>query len=137
MSGLLGEDLKHVRWLDPDDVSGAMTSGRIIAPLAAEVLFVFLASTLSHGVAGRSIGKLAVGLELVTTREGTRPPISQAVLRSVLTLVSLIMFGSGYFFMMISRRAQTLHDALSGTVTVLAASHRHRPRASEDAARRK
>lgn len=122
--GLFGKQLADISWIDPDDVSAALVAGTLALPAIAFAILVLVASGLGHGLAGRSLGKLVCGLELVEKNSGMRPSILRTIIRAVLGLVGLLAFGMGYLWLFVDRKSRTLHDVLAGTVAVVSSSRR-------------
>lgn len=122
--GLFGRNLSAISWVDPDDVSHALISGAILFPAAIFLILVFVASSLSHALAGRSLGKLATGLELVVKKSGRRPSLVRTVIRALLGIVASLALGMSYLWLIVDRKSRTLHDVLSGTVPVISSSRR-------------
>jgi uncharacterized RDD family membrane protein YckC len=127
--GLFGDEFSTANWLDPDDVSLLLMNGDLTIPLVAIVLLTVLFSAVSHGVMGRSIGKLIMGLELVRKKTGERVGFVRAIVRAFVALFSLLLGGAGYLWLIVDRRARTLHDHLTGTVVVVTSSRSERSRA--------
>ena len=66
---------------------------------------------------GRTPGRLIAGIRLVT-KKGETPGFIRAVLRTGFSLVSFATCCAGFWLALFDRRAQTLHDKLSGTFVV-------------------
>lgn len=69
-------------------------------------------------VTGQSLGKMAAGLRIVTSK-GEHPPFGSLVFRQ--TLGYLLTFGSlgfGFLFSVFSSKGRALHDYLAGTQVV-------------------
>jgi resuscitation-promoting factor RpfA len=122
MLGIFGEPLRAASYIDPDDVSGLILSGAYRKPLIGFLVLMLVFSALSHALAGRTLGKLAMGLELVATKTGERPKPARAVLRSVFAIFSLVLLGAGYLWLIIDRRSRAIHDWLTGTAVVVSRS---------------
>ncbi|MEZ4271930.1 MAG: RDD family protein [Myxococcota bacterium] len=64
---------------------------------------------------GRTLGRRIAGIVLV--RRSGRPMNGLlTTLRTILCTFSWLAFGAGFFWVVVDRRARTLHDVLSGTV---------------------
>lgn len=81
---------------------------------AFTLLFTLAYSVVLHAFAGQTIGKLLVGIRVVTV-DGGRVPASTALLRYLAYYVSLAVVGLGFVMagLRVDRRA--LHDLLAGT----------------------
>ncbi len=122
--GLFGNKLADISWIDPDEVSTALVGGSLALPVVAFAILVLVASSLGHALAGRSLGKLVCGLELVEKKSGMRPTLLRTVLRAILGLVGLAAFGMSYLWLFVDRKSRTLHDVLTGTIAVVSSSRR-------------
>jgi uncharacterized RDD family membrane protein YckC len=81
-------------------------------------LFAFVYSTLFAFVwGGRSPGRRALGLHLVDG-SGRAPSPTRALVRGLLSIVSVGLFLAGFWVALFDRRGQTLHDMLSRTFVV-------------------
>jgi uncharacterized RDD family membrane protein YckC len=120
--GLFGDAVSTADWLDPDDVTILLMQGKLTIPLIALVLLMVLFSAVSHGLMGRSLGKLICGLEVVRKKTGARAGFARATVRAFLSLLSLLLGGAGYLWLIVDRRARTFHDYLTGTVVIVSAS---------------
>lgn len=78
------------------------------------LVFTLAYSVVLHAVAGQTIGKLLVGIRVLTV-DGGRVPPSTALLRYLACYVSLAVVGLGFVMagLRVDRRA--LHDLLAGT----------------------
>ncbi|MCK6552863.1 RDD family protein, partial [Myxococcota bacterium] len=122
--GLVGAPIPLASFLDPDPLSGLLMSGALVVPAIVLAIVVLVSSGVAHAVAGRSLGKLVLGLELVEAKTGAPASRPRALVRAVLSLVSLALFGLGYLWVIVDRRSRALHDVLSGTVVVVSSSRR-------------
>lgn len=116
--GLFGEGPATANWLEPDDVGSMLVQGDLTIPLICLTVLVLVFSALSHGLTGRSLGKLICGLSVVRKKTGAQIGMGRAVARAFLTLLSLGLGGAGYLWLIVDRRARTWHDYLTGTVVV-------------------
>ncbi len=74
-------------------------------------------STVLHACGGQTIGKLLMGIRVVTVN--CEPlPAGGAFLRWVGTLVSALPLGAGFLWMLVDREQATWHDRLAGTMVV-------------------
>ncbi len=129
--GVFGDRLASADWLDPDDVGVMLVQGNLTLPLVLLFGLMLISSALSHGLAGRSLGKLVCGLELVRKKTGARTGMPRAIVRAVLSLFSVLLGGAGYLWLILDRRARTFHDHLTGTVVVVASSRTETPAAGD------
>jgi uncharacterized RDD family membrane protein YckC len=123
--GVFGKSVAAASLLDPDDMSALIMNGALLRPAAALVVLIFVGSAASHAFAGRTIGKLITGLELVTRKTGERPGPTRSILRALFQIGSILFMGSGYLWLLVDRRSRAIHDWLSGTIVVVAGSRRH------------
>ena len=81
----------------------------IAPPILAMVYFIIL-----HGFGGQTIGKLILGLRVVSTT-GTTISSGVAFLRWVGALISTLPLAMGFLWAIFDREHCTWHDKLSGT----------------------
>jgi uncharacterized RDD family membrane protein YckC len=74
----------------------------------------FAYTTVAHAIAGATLGKVVVGLQVVT-REGDLPPPGESAWRSVLAGLSLGAGGLGVAVVMLDPHHLALHDRIVGT----------------------
>jgi uncharacterized RDD family membrane protein YckC len=86
-----------------------------VALLAALVHFAH--ASLGVALAGRTLGKWMLGLEVVGT-DGGFPSPGRAALRAGLSLVSAGAAGLGLLLALVDRQGRGLHDRLTGTAVV-------------------
>ena len=120
--GVFGEGFSTANWLDPDDVSLLLMRGDLTIPLVLLVVLGLISSAIGHAVGGRSLGKLAFGLEVVRKKTGQPIGPVRAVLRAFLSLFSVALGGAGYLWLLVDRRGRTFHDYFCGTVVVISSS---------------
>jgi uncharacterized RDD family membrane protein YckC len=101
-----------------------LIGGAMLLPAIAFVVLVIVSSSLSHALAGRSLGKLVTGLELVEKSTGRRPTLLRTVIRAVVGVLGSIIFGMSYLWLIVDRRSRTLHDVITGTIAVVSSSRR-------------
>ena len=68
-------------------------------------------------LAGRSIGRRITGLYIVD-KEGSVPSATRLLNRSLLSLLSVALFGAGLWLVIFDRRGRSLHDLLTGTFLI-------------------
>lgn len=117
-SGALGEAAAALDVLEPDDIGTKLVQGDLTFALVTFLFLLLCYSTFTHGYLGRSLGKLAFGLRVVTSRTGQQPTPRRALLRAALSVPSLLLGCAGYLWPIVSRRATCLHDLLSFTRVV-------------------
>lgn len=121
--GLFGEAAASPS-LDPDVFTDALGKGHLNLAIGFVMVLGFVYSITAHALLGRSIGKLACGLELVANGTGHRPGVLRALWRGISTIPGVLLLGFGYFWLIMDRRNRTFHDRLSGTTVVVSASRR-------------
>jgi uncharacterized RDD family membrane protein YckC len=72
---------------------------------------------LCHGLAGRTLGELLLGLRLVT-KDGGPPGPLRALLHAVGTLLGVALLLLGYMWAAVGHTRQTLAEGLSGTLLI-------------------
>jgi uncharacterized RDD family membrane protein YckC len=106
-------------------VCGLSMSQAAVLPLAPVFLFILILVTgyllLFTIASGQTIGKMAMGLKVVDAEAGAaeRLSVSQAALRAVLTLTSVLPLGAG-FVPALMGDGLALHDRLARTRVVRA-----------------
>lgn len=78
------------------------------------LVFTLAYSVVLHALAGQTIGKLLVGIRVVTV-DGGRLPARTALLRYLTYYVSLAPFGLGFMMAGLRGDHRALHDLLAGT----------------------
>lgn len=93
--------------------------GRVFVPIYA--LLFFLASTyfiFLHYFAGRTIGKMALGIKLIST-DGTEIGIWESFMRWVGYYISAVFLFAGFVWSIFDPDSQTWHDKIAGTYVVI------------------
>jgi uncharacterized RDD family membrane protein YckC len=85
--------------------------------IAAFLVWWFLYLWIAGSIAGRTVGKAVVGLQIVAL-DGGRVRPARAALRAVVLPVSLV-FGLGLVPAVVGRSRRTLHDRAAGTRVVV------------------
>ncbi|MEE8409509.1 MAG: RDD family protein [Myxococcota bacterium] len=80
-------------------------------------LFAFAYNVIAAKRGGRTAGRLVTGTVLVRA-SGRRLGWSLVLFRSTVGIVSLALFGAGFFWSILDAKHRTWHDLLSGTVLV-------------------
>lgn len=70
-----------------------------------------------NGTYGATIGKMVMGLKIVK-ENGSKLNYSDALLRSLATYLSVIVFGLGIISMIWDKKKQTWHDKIAKTIVV-------------------
>lgn len=94
------------------DLKGATT----FKPLVVLFTLVFAGAytTLLHCLAGQTIGKMIVGVRVVTGDDGP-PPFGAALLRFIAYFASAGTFTLGFVMAGLRRDKRALHDLIAGT----------------------
>lgn len=77
------------------------------------VCFVYFAGFWRYG--GQTLGMRAWRLRL-RARDGTAPGARDLALRFAAAILSWLLLGAGFVWILFNRRREALHDRLSGTV---------------------
>ncbi len=114
-SGVWSVDASHqldfaAYWIHANP--GPALHGAIVAGL-----FAFAYNFIAAKRGGRTAGRLVAGTVLVRV-SGRRLGWSLALFRSITGIVSLALFGAGFFWSILDSKHRTWHDLLSGTVLV-------------------
>jgi len=67
---------------------------------------------------GASLGKIAMGIEVVEANEYTKPRFSVALNRSIFRIISGMIFYLGFIWAFFNPNRQTLHDKTAHTLVV-------------------
>jgi uncharacterized RDD family membrane protein YckC len=106
---------------DPAALAALVDRERIVALSIAAVVALALAvyATLSHALAGATLGKRLLGIRVVGP-DGRRPSPGRSAVRSGVAAISLALLGLGFLVALFSRTGRALHDVASGTWVVKA-----------------
>ena len=74
--------------------------------------------SIFEGLKGQTIGGMAANVRVVDADTGAIIGIPRAILRNVARILSGLVFGLGYFWMLWDPRKQTWHDKIAKTVVV-------------------
>jgi uncharacterized RDD family membrane protein YckC len=85
--------------------------------MAATVVEILYFAALESTTLQASVGKLALGLRLADL-EGRPITFARALLRRIARILSGFTFLIGYLMMLWTRRRQTLHDLMTGTLVL-------------------
>jgi uncharacterized RDD family membrane protein YckC len=111
---MLGAERARPEDMDPTQafsILGTLLSYLVVAGLVETAYFAFLESSSQQA----SLGKLAMGLQ-VTDLEGRRISFGKAVMRRVARTVTTFTLTIGFLMVLWTRRHQTLHDLMVGTL---------------------
>jgi uncharacterized RDD family membrane protein YckC len=113
-----GADESMHRWMDMDGHGGFPGMGVIALYYLAALFLDMIYFTWFHGSAGRTPGKMLLGLRVV---QATGEPMTfgLAFLRWVGYIVSKIVLYLGFFWIAFDRRKQGWHDKIAGTLVVM------------------
>lgn len=97
------------------------SSVHIVGGYGSGLLVSLVYFTYFHGRTGQTPGDAALGIKVVDLRGGATEPIGygRAAVRWVISIVSVIPIGLGYFWMLWDSEKQTWHDKAAGSVVVL------------------
>jgi len=79
------------------------------------VLFAAVYTIALHALFGQTIGKMLVGVRVVTGDDGAPPALGASVLRWVAYFASLATLGLGYVMAGLRQDKRALHDLIAGT----------------------
>jgi len=102
--------------MDPNQalaIVGTCLGYLVVAGLVETAYFALLESSSQQA----SLGKIALGLKL-TDLEGHRITLGRAVLRRVARTLTTFTLGIGFLMMLWTKRRQTLHDLMAGTLVL-------------------
>lgn len=88
--------------------------------------FSALYTTVLHSLTGQTVGKMLVGVRVVSTG-GALLPAGAALLRYIAYYVSLVTLGLGFAMAGLRADKRALHDLLAGSRVERDASHRREP----------
>lgn len=101
----------HTVWSSLDlSPAGLSWLSTITVPSLVFVVYCIVCWSL----AGRTIGMAALGLNVVTVKNGQSPGLGRSVVRAVIFLVPPLVLLSG-LWIMVDRRRRAWHDRISGT----------------------
>jgi uncharacterized RDD family membrane protein YckC len=112
---VVGDILGAVLGHRPHSVQLWVSGGNGFGLLISAVYFTFF-----HGRTGQTPGNAALGIRVVDARSRLGEPIGygRALLRWVVSLVSGVLIGLGYLWMLWDGRKQTWHDKAAGSLPV-------------------
>ena len=80
-------------------------------------LMLFFYSVVLHASGGQTVGKLIMGLRLVSA-DGAPVTVGVAFLRWVAVILSLLPLGAGFLWAAVSTKRVAWHDMVAGTMVV-------------------
>ena len=100
-------------------LAGALAGGLpiVLPSLAFVAVAGFVYATVSHTLAGATLGKRLVGIRVVGS-DGRPPGPARSAVRSALMVLSVTLAGAGLLPALISPSRRALHDLLAGTRVV-------------------
>ncbi len=105
--------------LSPASLTTALIGGTLflVLFLLTPALTILFYSVILHAYGGQTVGKLIMGIKLVTN-DGKPVPTGIAFLRWAAVILSLLPFGAGFLWAAISGKGNTWHDLVAGTMVV-------------------
>jgi len=67
---------------------------------------------------GATPGKMMLGLRIIDSHTGSRPTLWQCIGRYFVALLSTVVAGVGYLWILLDARSQAWHDKIVGTVVI-------------------
>jgi uncharacterized RDD family membrane protein YckC len=105
-------------------MTGAIAAGlgatepALLAPLAAvAALASFTYQTLAHWLAGATLGKRLLGLQVLGP-DGARPGLGRSALRAAVAVLGVAALGAGPLLALFTRSGRALHDLVADTAVV-------------------
>ena len=86
--------------------------------LAGLALFIWFLYFWVANSLGRSIGKLALGLRIVTTEHGTAPGLGRGLVRTIGYAVSTVPLALGFLWAASDQDRQAWHDKMACTIVI-------------------
>jgi uncharacterized RDD family membrane protein YckC len=90
------------------------------APLAVFFLIQNGAYLVAFNAGGQTLGKMAVGIKVVTAPQGAAVDLGRSLLRTAVWVVLAAPAGLGFLSALLSRDGRGLHDRFAGTRVVRA-----------------
>lgn len=81
------------------------------------MIIIYFCSLESSSLQG-TIGKLLIGIQVQNSHEDSRITFTTALLRFVVKIFSILVFGLGILLIIFTKKHQGLHDLVAGTVVV-------------------
>lgn len=104
--------------VDPTNMQVVNTSNTLQTILSLAYFTYFHATG-----AGQSIGNKVCGIRVLDADNGGPIPYSRSFIRALMSIVSAIPLGLGYFWMLWDKRKQTWHDKVGNTLVVKASAY--------------
>ena len=107
--------------LSPASLINALAAAGIflVLFLFSPILMILAYSVILHACGGQTVGKIIMGIKLVST-DGSPVSAGSAFLRLVAVILSLLPLGAGFLWAAISRKRITWHDIVADTMVVSA-----------------
>lgn len=115
---ILGLSMFNPGNLSDPDVLGAFLSKMFslysVTVVSNWLYYALMESSEKQG----TIGKMAMGIKVVSAKDNTRLSFGQATGRHFGKFISAMILGIGYLMMLWSNKSQTLHDSIAGTLVI-------------------
>ncbi len=121
--GAFGEALAETSPIDPDQMASMMMQGELTFPLIVGAFLAWFYIVVGTFLGGRSLGKLAFGLQVVRTKDGGTPGVGRALVRGTFALVGTVFAGAGPMLTLVDTNCRALHDKFAGTTVVRSGSN--------------
>jgi len=93
--------------------------GAIEVLVGCLVAVIFIYSTLTTALTGRTLAMRLLSLRVIDKKTGLIPTGGQSIGRSLLYVISLLLAGIGILFALVSREGYTAHDRFTCTAVIL------------------
>jgi uncharacterized RDD family membrane protein YckC len=103
------------------EVVGSLLSGLLGASFGISIVNLVIGVayySYLEGVRGQTVGKMAVGVKVVDAETAEMIGLARGIGRYFARILSTIVFGLGYFWMLWDPRKQTWHDKLARSVVI-------------------
>ncbi len=87
----------------------------VLALWTCTLVFAGAYTIVLHALFGQTVGKMVVGVRVVTGDAGAPPPLGASLLRWVAYFASLATVGLGYVMAGLRHDKRALHDLIAGT----------------------
>jgi len=108
-----GNNILITKFIDPQKIFSLTFRLWIFSTLINLAYFTYF-----HGAAGRTPGKMLLGLQVIST-EGQPISFGIAFLRSVGYIISSLFFCLGFIWVGFDKKKQGWHDKIAGTVVII------------------
>jgi uncharacterized RDD family membrane protein YckC len=118
-AGLFGESLTSLLIIfELEAVGPAIVSGAMLNLVVSATVIGFATSLAAHVLTGRSIGEWGARLQVINRKSGARPSTNTMMIRAVMTAVSGLLFGAGFFWIIVDREFRTWQDCVTRTLVI-------------------